>query len=171
MWFEKQQPVNQTPLSLRYYLLFRLNTWVQVWCSWDSWHGDERLFLTKRGGKVSIVWVGLAQEVEQLYLTERLLVRSPAPPSWVLMCPWARHLTLTAPDELAVALHGWLCRRCVNVCINWCKSLWIKASAKCPKCKCKWIYFLTCTSWIYLHKCWPKSHSFLEGSLVWSNCC
>ena len=27
-----------------------------------------------------------------------------------------RHLTLTAPDELAVALHGWLCR--VNVCMN-----------------------------------------------------
>ena len=34
-------------------------------------------------------------------------------------------------------LHGWFCRRCVNVCINWCKSLRIKASAKCPKCKCK----------------------------------
>ena len=39
------------------------------------------------------------------------------------MCPWAIHLTLTAPDELAVALHGWLCR---------CKSHLIKASAKCP---------------------------------------
>ena len=36
------------------------------------------------------------------------------------------------PDELAVALHGWLCYRCVNVCIKRCKSLWIKASAKCP---------------------------------------
>ena len=46
------------------------------------------------------------------------------------MCPWARRLTLTAPDEMAVALHGW-----VNVCINRCKSLWIKASAKCPNCK------------------------------------
>ena len=53
-------------------------------------------------------------------------------PSWVLMCPWARHLTLTAPDELAVAFHGLLCRRCVNLCINWCKSLWIKASARVP---------------------------------------
>ena len=51
------------------------------------------------------------------------------------MCPWGRHLTLTAPDELAVALHGWLCRWCVNVCIKRCKSLWIKASAKCPNCK------------------------------------
>jgi hypothetical protein len=59
--------------------------------------------------------VGLAQESEQLSCnrkvassTERLL----APPSWVLMCPWARHLTLTAPDELGVALHAWLNRRC-----------------------------------------------------------
>ena len=32
-------------------------------------------------------------------ITARLLVP-------VLMCPWARHLILTAPDELAVALHG-----------------------------------------------------------------
>ena len=58
------------------------------------------------------------------------------PPSCVLICSWARQLTLTAPDELAVALHGWLCRRCVNVCINRCNSLWIKASAKC-QCNCK----------------------------------
>ena len=54
----------------------------------------------------------------------------------VLTLPWARHLTLTAPDELAVPLHVWLCRRCVNACINRCKSLWIKASAKCPNCNC-----------------------------------
>ena len=36
----------------------------------------------------------------------------------VSRCPWARHLTLTAPDELAVAVCGWLRRRCVNVCMN-----------------------------------------------------
>ena len=45
----------------------------------------------------------------------RLLVRSPAPPR-VSRCPWARQLTLTAPDELAVALHGWHRRRCVWMC-------------------------------------------------------
>ena len=44
-------------------------------------------------------------------VTAMLLVR-------VSRCPWARHLTITAPDELAVALHCWLRRWCVNVCMN-----------------------------------------------------
>ena len=44
-------------------------------------------------------------------VTRRFLVR-------VLRCPWAKHLTLTAPDELAVALHAWHCRGWGNVCVN-----------------------------------------------------
>ena len=47
-----------------------------------------------------------------------LLVRSPDPTSWVSWCPWTRRLTLIAPGELAVALHGWLRHWCVNVCMN-----------------------------------------------------
>jgi hypothetical protein len=57
------------------------------------------------------------------------------------MCPCARHLTVTAPDELGDPLRGWLCRPCVNVCIKRCKSLWIKASAKCPVCKSSILVF------------------------------
>ena len=40
-----------------------------------------------------------------------MLVRSP------IVEVSLRHLTPTAPDELAVALHGRLRRRCVNVCM------------------------------------------------------
>jgi hypothetical protein len=42
-----------------------------------------------------------------------LLVQSP---TRVLQSPWARHLTLSAADKLAVALHVWHSRQCVNVC-------------------------------------------------------
>ena len=56
-------------------------------------------------------------------VNRRLLVRS-------LFCVPEKHLTLAAPDELME--HGM-----VNsaVCMNGCKSLWMNASAKFPKCK------------------------------------
>ena len=50
-------------------------------------------------------------------LVTRRLVGSLASPSWEWRCPWGRHLPLTAPHELAVALRGrhrpdvsgWMC--------------------------------------------------------------
>ena len=48
----------------------------------------------------------------------------------LLLTPPSVSRCLPAPDELAVALHAAICRRCVNVCMKRCKSLCIKASAK-----------------------------------------
>ena len=50
-----------------------------------------------------------------LAVNRRVASSIPALPIWVSRCAWARHLTLTAPDQLAVALHGqhrcrvWMC--------------------------------------------------------------
>ena len=35
---------------------------------------------------------------------------------------------------LVSTLHGSHCHQCLNVCMNYCKSLWAKVSAKRPKC-------------------------------------
>ena len=40
---------------------------------------------------------------------------------------------ISSPRHL-VTLHG---SHCHHICMNYYKSLWTKASAKCPKCKCK----------------------------------
>ena len=47
-----------------------------------------------------------------------------------------------APDQPAVALSrgGLRRRRCVNVCLNGCKSLWIKARKPQCKCECKTLF-------------------------------
>ena len=49
-------------------------------------------------------------------------------------CHWARYWTpncfCCAGRQLA-----WQPPPCMNVCMNYCQSLWTKASAKCPKCK------------------------------------
>ena len=48
------------------------------------------------------------------------------------LCYYVLHLILTAPDELAGALHGRHCRLCVNEWVNewvkvrqYCKALWM----------------------------------------------
>ena len=38
----------------------------------------------------------------------------------------------TTPDVLVTTLHGSHHHQCMNVCMNYCKLLWTKASDKCP---------------------------------------
>ena len=52
-------------------------------------------------------------------------------------------------------LHGSHCHQCMNVFMNYCKSLWTKVSAKCPKCKC--------FSW--LQETWIKPQQLLRTML------
>ena len=63
---------------------------------------------------------------------------------WSIPCPWARYW---APNCSWCAgwHHAWQPAPWVHECMNYCKSLWTKVSAKCPKCKCK-IYSNLCLS-------------------------
>ena len=78
----------------------------------------------------------VALEVERLAANRRWLIRSPAPPSWVRESVAVPLSKTPHPDcswragcRLAWFTPPSVCE-CVNVWMNGCKSIWIKASAK-----------------------------------------
>ena len=76
-----------------------------------------------------------------LNVTGGLLVRSSAPPSVdvSLSKTLGRNCSWRAACHLARLTPLW-------VCVNRCRSFWIKASAKCPKCK--WMPFYFAAKWL-----------------------
>ena len=81
------------------------------------------------------VWAGVA--LGQHLVIGRLLVRFPTIPWYACQSVLGQDTEAqTAPDVLVGSLHGSRHHQCVNVCMNYCKSLWTKASDKCSKCIC-----------------------------------
>jgi len=108
-----------------------LGVWQHVRPGALAHHGEEYVGLQV---KHTHAWhrirqlVAVAQEVRSVVCQPEGCWFDPrAPP--ISKCPWARHLTLTAPDVLVVTLHGWHRRRWMN---GWmwgnCKStIWMQS--------------------------------------------
>ena len=79
----------------------------------------------------------------------------------------------TAPDVLVCSLHGSYHHQCMNVRMNYCKSLWTKASAKCPQCKCRrvclqqpysvaLIIHVNTARWLASHYCFVSTSNIID---------
>ena len=86
---------------------------LSVVCDWSIHHISRLKWLWAKSTQWSIVEIETATFCTAAWVGSNLISRAVCG-SGVWRRPWARRLTLTAPEELAVALRGWPCHRCVN---------------------------------------------------------
>ena len=86
---------------------------LSVVCDWSIHHISRLKWLWAKSTQWSIVQIDPATFCTAAWVGSNLISRAVCG-SGVWRCPWARRLTLTAPEELTVALRGWLCHHCVN---------------------------------------------------------
>ena len=86
---------------------------LSVVCDSSIHHISRLKWLLAKSTQWSIVQIEPATFCTAAWVGSNLISRAVCG-SGVWRCPWARRLTLTAPEELTVALRGWLCHHCVN---------------------------------------------------------
>ena len=106
----------------------QLTLWRWLVLTWRQWY--EKFEINRRVGWRGQLWLrGRAS----IFLSESRWFRF----------PWSAYQSVlgqeTEPQNAYVlvgTLHGSHRHQCMNVCMNYCKSLWTEESDEWPKCKC-----------------------------------
>ena len=115
VWVELDRTMEWVQNTTNYYFnIIQQDLWVKCIVHTAPWGVTAHTTVLH----ILLKWLTHARPMSAFFPNRKVASSIPAPPSWVSRCPWARHLTLTAPDELDVALHGWRPCRCGNGCMG-----------------------------------------------------